>query len=146
MTRDMVAAYVETLLEQLTKNEKIVPDQDGDYPVRYRDARYYVRVVGKPDRPIILVFSVAVDGVEASPALYEQLNDINTNLHFSRCFWVRLGMTIKPDDFEALVLDVAEASDYFAPQLAERFGGRLAFEDSKGEGYEEETPLPGLYM
>jgi len=149
MTREMVAAYVETLLEQLTGNEKIVPDQDGDYPVRYRDARYFVRVVGKPDRPIILVFSVAVDGVEASPGLYEELNDINTKLHFSHCFRVRgqilfetehLGMTIKPDDFQALVLDVAEASDYFAPQLVERFGGRLAFEDSKGEGYEEETP------
>ncbi len=93
--------------------------------------------------------------MEASPALYEELNGINTKLHFSRGFWVRgqilfetehLGMTIKPDDFEALVLDVAEASDYFAPQLAERFGGRLAFEDSKGEGYDEETPLPGLYM
>lgn len=55
-------------------------------------------------------------------------------------------MTIKPDDFEALVLDVAEANDYFAPQLADRFGGRLAFEDSKREGYQEETPLPGLYM
>ncbi len=87
-------------------------------------------------------------------SLYETINDINSRLGFCRCFWVNgqvlieaehLGLTIKTQDFSELADNVASASDYFGPKLAERFGVKLAFEDSKGEQYDE-PPLPGLYL
>lgn len=54
-------------------------------------------------------------------------------------------MTITTDDFFALADNVASASDHFGPRLTERFGGTLAFEDSKGEEYDD-PPLPGMYL
>ena len=43
---DMVRAYVESLLERLIGAQQVSPDGDGDYPVRYQNALYYVRLVG----------------------------------------------------------------------------------------------------
>ncbi len=154
MSRDMVTSHVETLIERITGIEKATADHEGDYPVRYRDARYFVRVAGNDERPIVRVFSTVVDGIEAGPELYETINDINSRLGFCRCFWVNgqvlieaehLGLTIKTQDFSELAENVASASDYFGPKLVESFGGNLAFEDSKGEQYDE-PPFPGVYL
>lgn len=154
MSRDMVTSHVETLIERITGVNKATADQDGDYPVRYRNARYFVRVAGNDDRPLVRVSSTVVSEIEPSPDLYEAVNDINTRLGFCRCFWLQgqvqieaehLGMTIKREDFFELADNVASASDYFGPKLAERFGGKLAFEDSKGEDYDE-PPAPGMYL
>ena len=56
MRTDMVRAFVESLLERLTGSEKVVPGADDDYPVRFRGALYYVRLVGDVD-PVVQVFS-----------------------------------------------------------------------------------------
>jgi len=150
----MVTSHIETLIERITGVEKATADHEGDYPVRYRDARYFVRVAGSDERPIVRVFSTVVADVEAGPDLYEAVNEINTRLGFCRCFWVNgqvlieaehLGMTIKTEDFFELADNVASASDHFGPKLAERFGGKLAFEDSKGEEYDEPA-TPGIYL
>lgn len=118
------------------------------------EAEYFVRVVGTNARPIIQIFSTALADVEASPELLAEVNDINTRLHLCRCFWVldqvlfeteHLGMTITPDDFRALVGDVAEASDFFGPPLHQQFGGRLAFAESKGPAAEDSASY-GLYL
>jgi hypothetical protein len=154
LSRDMVTSHVETLIERITGVDKAVSDHDGDYPVRYKDALYYVRVAGNDARPIVRVFSTVVADVEPSPDLYEAVNDINTRLGFCRCFWVNgqvlietehLGMTIKTEDFLELAENVASASDHFGPKLIERFGGKLAFDDSKGDAYVE-PPTPGMYL
>lgn len=150
----MVTSHMETLIERVTGVDKANADHDGDYPVRFRDALYYVKVAGTDDRPIVRVFSTVVADVDPNPDLYEAINDINTRLGFCRCFWVsgqvlieteHLGMTIKTDDFFELADNVASASNYFGPKLAERFGGKLAFDDSKGAEYDE-PPLPGMYL
>lgn len=150
----MVTSHVETLIERITGVDKAVADHDGDYPVRYKDALYYVRVAGDDTRPIVRVFSTVVTDVEPNADLYEAVNDINTRLGFSRCFWVsgqvlieaeHLGMTIRTEDLFELADNVASASNFFGPQLVERFGGKMAFDDSKGVGYVE-PPLPGMYL
>ncbi|MGH3277197.1 MAG: hypothetical protein ACRDNZ_23070, partial [Streptosporangiaceae bacterium] len=56
VSEDLVTAYVETLIERLTGADKAVPDHDGDYPVQYRSALYYIRVVGGRV-PVVQVFS-----------------------------------------------------------------------------------------
>ena len=146
----MVRAYIESLLERLTGNERVVPDDDGDYPVRYRHALYYVRVLGDVD-PSVQVFSVALAGVDGSPELYEELNTINSNIRFARAFWVRgqvlveadlVAEGIDPPDFDNACLAVARITDHYAPLLAERFGGKTAFADEKDDAAAAEPP-PG---
>jgi hypothetical protein len=150
----MVTSHVETLIERITGVDKAMADHDGDYPVRYGDALYYIRVAGNDDRPIVRVFSTVVADIEPSPDLYEAVNEINSNLGFCRCFWVNgqvlietehLGMTIKTEDLYELTAHVASASNYFGPKLVDRFGGKLTFDDSKGEQYVE-PPTPGMYL
>ena len=83
----MVTSHVETLIERLTGIKKAEPDADGDYPIRYRSALYYVRVVGSRI-PVVQLFSVAVDETQFTDALARDLNAINARLHFCRIFWV----------------------------------------------------------
>lgn len=91
------------------------------------------------------IFSIAVDGIQLTNALARDLNEINAGLHFCRTFWVRgqvlvesehLGPWLTEAGFHECALHVAEATDTFAKSLADRHGGRLAFEESKKPEYE----------
>lgn len=151
----MVRSHVETLIEELTGVDKAEPDGDGDYPIRFRNALYYVRVTNA-QVPVVQVFSIAVSEIERSDPLLGVLNTMNTQLHFCRTFWVggqvlieseHLGMTLEAGDFRECSENVAAASDHLAPLLVEQFGGKLAFENEKTESYEP-PPLEqtGLYL
>ena len=156
MRADMVRTYVESLLEKLTGVDKAVPDADGDYPVRYRDALYFVRLIGEVD-PVVQVFATAVAGVPATPDLLERLNAINSNIRFARVFWVReqvlvesdlVGQTIDGPEFDGACRAVATITGHFGPLLAEEFGGTTAFADSKVEtaAPAEDQGHTGLYL
>jgi hypothetical protein len=143
VSAEMVTSHVETLIERMTDAEKVIPDHDGDYPIRYRSALYFVRVV-QPERPVVQIFSVAVDDVPLTAALTRDLNEINSKLHFCRTFWVRgqvlveaehLGATLSGADFDECAFNVAEATDAFAAGLIEHHGGRLAFDEAKTPEY-----------
>jgi hypothetical protein len=150
---EMVRAYTESLLEQILGIEKLEPDRDGDYPVRYQSALYYVRIVpGEHDNPVVQVFAVVLAETRSSPELFEELNQINCHLRFARAFWVRDQVLIESEIVgEAMSLvgfanacdTVAGAADYFGPRLTERFGGKTAFADEKGLDYETPEDLPG---
>jgi hypothetical protein len=156
---EMVRAYVETLLERLTGNEKVVADKDGDYPVRYKDALYFVRLVGEVD-PVVQVFATAVTGIPSTPALLEQLNEINSSIRFARVFWVHeqvlveadlIGSTVDPEEMDSACRAVATITDHFGPLIAQAHGGKTAFADEKKEpaGSSEDKPVEhgtGLYM
>jgi hypothetical protein len=152
---DMVRAFVESLLERLTGSEKVVPDADEDYPVRFRGALYYVRLVGDVD-PVVQVFSVALSGVPASARLLRDLNQLNTDVRFVRVFWVRdqvlvetelVGASIDPEGFANACRAVATVTDHIGPMLAQRFGGTTAFADEKsGEAPAADRALTGLYL
>jgi hypothetical protein len=155
---DMVRAYTESLLKQILGTDKIVRDDDGDYPVRHKSALYYVRVdPGSKDIPIVQVFAVALADVSPSAELYEEINQINSKLRFARAFWVRdqvliesemIGEELSLAGLETGCETVAGAADYFGPQLSEQFGGRTAFADEQGTDYEPpvEQPSPGMYL
>ena len=140
----MVRAYVESMLERLIGAQQVSPDDDGDYPVRYRNALYYVRLVGDVD-PVVQVFSVAVSGVTPTPELFEELNSVNGTIKFARAFWVReqvlietelVGEGVEPADFDNACRAVATITDHYGPLLAEKFGGKTAFADEKTESDE----------
>lgn len=148
----MVRTYVEKLLRQLINDDQLQADPDGDYPVRYRDALYFVRIDGDAS-PLVRVFSIALDDVQLTPELLAEVNDINTKLTFARAMFVRgqvlietelLGEDLAPRSFGAACQSVAVAADRFAPELADRHGGRLAFHEAKSEDYQAEPPV-GYY-
>ena len=145
MRPDVVYAYVRELLTTLT-GERPEPDGDGDLPVRYRGAQFFVRIAGSTD-PWVQVFSVAVTEVEASAELFEHLNQINRDVRFARAFFVGSQVLIEteiwaddvnPANFEHACSNIAGATDAFTPRLTE-LGGRALFEESKSPEY---TPAP----
>ncbi len=153
---DMVRAYTESLLEQFLEVEKLHRDPDGDYPVRFRSAKYYVRVDGgSVDNPVVQVFAIVLAEIDPSAELLEVLNLINTQLRFARAFWVNGQVLIEsemPGDglslagFSNSCITVAEAADHFGPRLAEQFGGKTAFADEQGPDYQRPELSTGLYL
>ena len=118
----MVTFHVETLIERLTGGQKAKRDADGAYPIRYRSALYFVRVV-PAWKPVVQIFSVAVDGIRLTGALARDLNEISSRLHL----WVRdqalveaehLGPSLTGADFHECALHAGDATVTFAKGLA----------------------------
>lgn len=135
MRLDQARAYVEDLLEKMLNIEHVVADSDGDYPVLYRDAPYYVRVIMRRDA-LVQIFSTPVVDVEPTPALFEELNQINADVSFARAFWVGRQILIETevladsldlDTFENSCSAVGSVSLSVGQGLQERHGGELRF-------------------
>jgi hypothetical protein len=151
----MVRAYVESLIRELSGASDVVQDDDGDYPVRCGGAFYYVRII-EGDDPLVTVCSIVLDGVEGTDALMRAINDINSRLRFCRMFHVdscvmvgtdNVGLTLDEEEFRASCSAVAAAADHFGPRLREEFGGNLAFDESKDGSYEKGADQhTGMYM
>lgn len=151
---EMVRSYVESLIEQMTGAEKVEPDDDGDYPVTFGDALYFIRIIAGTE-PIVHVFSVAVQGVQQSTKLLRAVNAINADLRFCRMFWIdgavvvaadQPGSTLDPVELDACASAVGSATNYFGPRLVKEFGGELVFKaaaDGDGGPVERHT---GMYM
>jgi hypothetical protein len=157
MRLDMVQSYVRDLLEKMT-GTRPEPDHDGDFPVTYGHAQFFVRVTHPAD-PVVQVFSVAVAELERSGELMTAVNDINLNIKFARAMFVGSqlliefeiwGADVNPDNFAYACRTVAGATDTYAPRIVEKFGGVARFEESKEPGYEQEElfeePAPGMYL
>lgn len=154
MRKDVMTAYVEKLLGSIIGGGHVESDADGDYPIRYRSALYYVRLVGEPD-PDVQVFAVAVDGVSASTELLADINEINTRARFARIFHVRdqvlvetdlIGAAIEAPSFLNACETVASISDQVGPQLAAAHGGKTAFDNAKDVHYVAPEPSVGFYL
>lgn len=152
MRPDVAFVYVRDLIERMT-GTRPEPDHDGDLPVHFHGALFFVRIVG-PANPWVQVFSVAVADLDPSPELMSMLNDINGRIHFARSFLVHGQVIIEaeiwaddvnPTNFLYACQNVAAATDAFAPAILKAFGGRPLFEESKTEAYEQgELPLGPL--
>lgn len=152
MRPDVAFVYVRDLIERMT-GTRPEPDHDGDLPVHFHGAQFFVRIVGAPN-PWVQVFSVAVADIEDSPGLMSRLNEINTFIHFARAFHVNSQVIIEaeiwaedvaPANFLFACQNIASATDTFAPIIQKAFGGRLLFEESKTDAYQQgELPLGPL--
>lgn len=159
MSRDMVDAYVERLLEEFTGTETLARDDQGGFPFRYKDCAYTVRVVGPDDRPSVRVWSITVAEVEKTPDLLDFLNQINQRLLHARVYWTEkavvfedavTGLALNKGTLESSLVDVLEASNFFAPQLKEKFGGKLIVEPAAAEAATDPSAEPaagdGMYL
>ncbi len=151
----MVEFYVETLIERMTGTQTAVPDGTGDYPIWFRSALYYVRVLPRAE-PVVQFFAITIEDVELTPELALDLNEINSQLQFCRIFWVRqqvlveaehLDLSLGEDDFRALCNAVTVATDGWVEPLARQHGGQARFEETKGPEYTSpQDPGIGLYL
>jgi hypothetical protein len=152
LQHDIARSHLETLIEQLTGIPKAEPDPEGDYALHIAGSGFFARVDG--EQPALFrLYSVVAEQLEPSAELFESLNGINLRLSFLRAMYVNgqvmiegdlLAMTSTRDDFREVCLRIAQASDHFAPQLIDRFGGTPVFEDSKSAGYSTPAPpIPG---
>lgn len=147
MRSDQARAYVEDLLERMVGLDRLHRDADGDYPVRYADAGYYVRIVDGSE-PVVQVFSTPVVNVEATESLFTELNSINAQIGFARIFWFAgqvlvqtevLAESMDPASFENACVCVGELSMKWAPLLSERHGGEPGYAWEPVAGAAQET-------
>jgi len=142
MHREMVISYTRDLLEQLT-GERPEPDHDGDLPILYGGASFYVRIDGLTD-PVVQIFSVVLADLDGNSELHSALNEINTRLRFARAFHVQQQVLIEAEiwgsdlnmsNFQHACKNVAIASDTHGNALLMSFGGTPKFELSKKKTY-----------
>ncbi len=136
---DQAAASLDAALAEFIAGASLVPDRDGDLPIRVGSALMFVRpVAGRP--PLLQVFAPLVSGVDLTPALLESLNDINRNILFGRVFWTErevvvsmeltaVGVTTAQIAFACVQL--GNLADHLDDVLRGRFGGRTMFEMPK---------------
>ena len=138
----MVRAYVEKLLAA-GFGRPIAPDGDGDYRLP-GEGDFYVRVLDETLAPVPLVqvFALAVKGVDATPALLEDLNPLNAGVAFARIFWVKdqvlVETEIVADALEPVALatacnTVGGVAATHGPRLKLAHGGETAFGDLRPE-------------
>lgn len=151
MRPDVTYVYVRDLLERLT-GVRPEPDSDGDLPVQFQGAQFYVRIAGSVD-PWVQIFSVAVADLEPTPELMTHLNDINVSLRFARAFHVGGQVLfeseiwaddVNPANFHHACRNVSDATDTHAPEILESFGGRPHFEQSKTDDYRQGSLTVGF--
>ena len=120
MRPDIAFVYVRELLTTIT-GVRPEQDSDGDLPVRFNGAQFFVRIVGTTN-PWVQVFSVAVTGLDPSPELFQELNDINAKMRFARAFFVNGQVPIEseiwaddvnPSNFHHACANIADATDAF---------------------------------
>ena len=123
-------------------------DGDGDYPVRFGSALYYVRLTGEPD-PDVQVFAVALQEVPVSAELLAELNEINSRIRFARIFHIQtevlvetnlVGESVDPLGFRTACEAVAQVAGKVGPTLAKKYGGRVF--DVAGDY----APQTGMYL
>jgi hypothetical protein len=143
-----MTAYVEKLLDAQTGSDRVVADGDGDYPVRFGSALYYVRLTGEPD-PDVQVFAVALQEVPASAELLAELNEINSRIRFARIFHIQqevlvetnlAGESVDPLGFRTACEAVAQVAGKVGPTLAKKYGGRVFYVAS------DYAPQTGMYL
>ena len=136
---DEAVATLEAALSEFVSGADLVPDRDGDLPIRVGSAIMFVRPVsGRP--PLLQLFSPLVSGVDMTPALLDSLNDINRSILFGRVFWAErevvvsmeltsVGISAKQIAFACVQL--GNLADHLDDVLRGRFGGRTMFEVQK---------------
>ena len=87
-------------------------DGDGDYPVPLSDHHLlYLRLIdgdpeaGTPDT--VCAFAILATGVDSSPELLTELNDLNRNVRFARLYWAH-GVVCVDTELLLSSLDAAE--------------------------------------
>jgi hypothetical protein len=120
---------------QVLEVEQVNQDRDGDIRIRYGSTMCFVR--GIEDPPSVRVFAPMVIDVPRTPALLEDLNDINLNITVGRVVHTPANEVLYSLELygEQLTVEIVRASldaattiaDHFDHQLQARFGGKTLY-------------------
>jgi hypothetical protein len=120
---------------QILEVDRVSRDPDGDIRVRYGSTMCFVR--GIEDPPSVRLFAPMVVEVPRTPALLEDLNDINLNITVGRVVHTPANEVLFSLELygEQLTVEIIRASldaattiaDHFDHQLQSRFGGKTLF-------------------
>ncbi|MCC5952030.1 MAG: DUF3293 domain-containing protein [Acidimicrobiia bacterium] len=112
----------------------LVRDDDGDYPLVRRQFPLYARFTADGLTPLCQVFAVVLSGIENSPEVWRELNDLNASVGLARVFQiddqVLAEVDLVADIIDADALQVAAARIHglateIAPTIAAVYGGQL---------------------
>jgi hypothetical protein len=145
-----LAARVDAILRDYLETDEVIYDSDGDCGIRHGEAMVFVRVVEDPG--FVAVFSPVLRDVAPSPALYEAVNEINTQIRIARAS-LQNGVVVvaaEVDDRPAMqphVVDalhaVASIANVWGEKLEAHFGGTTWF----GEPVDPPAdPACGFYL
>lgn len=120
---------------QVLEVEQVCQDPDGDIRIRYGSTMCFVR--GIEDPPSVRLFAPMVIDVPRTPALLEDLNDINLNITVGRVVHTPANEVLFSLELygEQLTVEIVRASldaattiaDHFDHQLQSRFGGKTLY-------------------
>jgi len=113
--------------------ESLLWDGDGDIPIRWDNALYFVRLLDR-DPVLVRVFAFILREIEGSPALLEALNSINADIVSARIFW-NDGSVIAATEIPAASVEVGDLAHacwsvgslaaWAGTELQNAFGGVL---------------------
>jgi hypothetical protein len=142
-TEDRTVEHLRPIVEQTLREvlhvAELKYDEQGNIPIRFGSAVVFVRLVGGKT-PEVQVFSPLLWELSSTNGLVEALNNINTHLAFGRVFWdgerviaaIDLPAPGLSGEYVALAcFEIGSLADHFDEELAERFGGKTMFGESK---------------
>ena len=134
---DDLRSTLEKMLKEYLGVDKLVTDDEGDYPIRSGSAKYYVRLSeGTPS--LVRVYAQILVGVYSSPALYDRINRVNAVIQFGRLFHdgetvfaatELVADTIDPEELAEACHSIAQLADTYDDLFKQEFGGQRQFED-----------------
>ena len=86
MHHTWIRSHVQICLMDIRKNWRILADDDGDFPFRFKSAACYIRVEEDPPH-LVRIFAVAASGVPRSSKLLTELNDVNSSSRTALAYW-----------------------------------------------------------
>lgn len=138
---EVLRPFVEQTLAQYLGLEKVQVWDDGTIPIRAGSTVVNVRLMeGEGDKPLLQVYSPLLHDIERTPALLERLNEMNTQLAFTRAFWLDrqvilardlLAETLDKEQVSHACSYVSLAADFWDETLKKDFGGELFFNEEQ---------------
>jgi hypothetical protein len=129
-----IRQFVEEIMQDELGPLAMRPDDDGDYPLVRRRTPVYARLLLDHDPAILQVFAVVINGIEGSPELLKELNDLNEHCTFARVFHVDdqvlvevdlVAETLDPVELNNAVHQVWDVGQRIMPTLSAVFGGEV---------------------
>lgn len=100
-TPEVLDPWVEKVVKEVLGLDSLKRDDDGTIPVGLHRAAVYISLgMGPADTPRVWISSPLLKDVEATPGLYERLNDLNRSTDYLRFYW-RDGVVFADADFVA---------------------------------------------
>ena len=139
--RDVLRPFVHRVVRDylnLPPDGDLQIDADGDIPIRWGSAMYYVSLLER-DPVLVRVWSIVLKEVERTDELLAEINDINSSIVACRVFFTENRLvaatelradTMDPGELEFACWAIGSLADWIDTTLAVRFGGTKHFADT----------------